>query len=118
MEELSKPGSKGEGDGVGSEIESDAEQVQGPKCPVCAAISPRGSKYCPMCGTWTDRSPEGVAAFSLGPQHAMMKEQTAALRDIRAELSTVKRHLHVAFFLKALAYLVLLYMLFWIAKGL
>jgi uncharacterized Zn finger protein (UPF0148 family) len=83
----------------GSKVEERSEVVgevahgpQGQKCPVCGVPVPAGSRYCPQCGTLTDRSPEGLAAFSSGPQYAMMKAQAAAVQDIQAEVASIRRN--------------------------
>jgi uncharacterized Zn finger protein (UPF0148 family) len=90
MTELRKFGSKVE---ERSEVAGEAAHIpQGQKCPVCGVPVPAGSHYCPLCGTLTDRSPEGLAAFSSGPQYAMMKAQTAAVRDIQAEVASIRRN--------------------------
>lgn len=90
MADLSKFGAKAEKDAK-DEVQA-PEPAQAHKCPVCGAPLPDGSRYCPLCGTLADRSPEGLAAFSSGPQYAMMKMQVAAVQGIQAEASAIRRN--------------------------
>ena len=118
MSELSRFGSKGDGGAKDAGGVPDARQAQGPGCPECGAQVPSGSRYCPLCGSLTDRSPEGLAAFSSGPQFAMMKVQLAAVQDIQAEASAMRRSIQWMALLNSVGWIIVVFLLWVIATSL
>lgn len=109
MADLSKFGAKAEKDAKDERQAS--EPAQAHRCPVCGAPLPDSSRYCPLCGTLADRSPEGLAAFSSGPQYSMMKVQLAAVQEIQTDASAMRRNVQWLSLVNTVGWLMLVFLL-------
>lgn len=114
MVELSKFSSKGDESSVTAQ---NAREVRPPEihvCPSCGVPVPPKSRFCSGCGTFTDQTPEGLAAFSTGPQFALMKAQAASLEGIRSDVDSIRRIIAIVSVLGVLGFAFLMMVLFWI----
>ena len=114
MAELPKFGSREASVGKNVQGAPVAQQARKAACPACGTPLPGGSMYCPVCGAFADSSPEGLAAFSTGPQFALLKAQATSIEDLRHEVSRIRMLLQYHIVLMTLGGAAMLLTVLWI----